>query len=131
MIHYAHKSRFERIQEIAEPDWSEYDLWGKAMGMFFDIASVLDMTDIEGNVSPQPFARWDYRRAPFTIPAVETVAARAGDFQEGEFADDYTYGQIALADAYVREEITQADLIYAGDVLSRYTDLLRRAGKDY
>jgi hypothetical protein len=101
------------------------------MGMFFDVASVLDMSDIEGDVSPEPFARWQYQRAPFTVPAIETVAARADDYNEGEWADDYTYGQVALAIAYQDGEITQADLIYAGDVLSRYTDILRRNGKDY
>jgi hypothetical protein len=89
------------------------------------------MTDIEGDVTPQPFARWQYQRAPFAVPSVETVAARADDFSEGEWADDYTYGQVSLASAYVSGDITQSDLIYAGDVLSRYTDLLRQFGKDY
>lgn len=126
-----HKSRFDRIIDLAGVDWDIHDIWGTAMCMFFDVASVLDMTDIAGDVTPQPFDRWQYGRAPFTIPAVETVAARAEDFSEGEFADGCTYGQVALAQAYVNEEITQADLIYAGDVLSRYTDLLRRTGKDY
>ena len=131
MVYYAHKSRFTRIQEIAEPDWSDHDLWGTAMGMFFAVASVLDMTDIEGDVSPKPFARWQYGRGMGTIPDVESVASRAEQFSEGEFADDYSYGQIMLASAFVNGEITQADLIYAGDVLSRYADLLRKAGKDY
>jgi len=126
-----HRSRFERIVHIAGADDWHHDAWGTAMGMFFDVASVLDMSDIEGDVSPEPFARWQYQRAPFTVPAIETVAARADDYNEGEWADDYTYGQVALAIAYQDGEITQADLIYAGDVLSRYTDILRRNGKDY
>ncbi len=126
-----HKSRFELIIDLAGVYWSEYDLWGTAMGMFFDVASVLDMTDIVGDVTPRPFERWQYRRAPFTVPSVEAVAARADHFNEGEYSDDYTYGQVSLASAYVNGEVSQADLIYAGDVLSRYTYLLRKAGKDY
>ena len=131
MVYSIHKSRFTRIQEIAEPDWSEHDLWGNAMGMFFAVASVLDMTDIEGDVTPKPFDRWQYGRGMGTVPDVESVAARAGHYNEGEFAGDYSYGEIALAEAFVSGEITQSDLVYAGDVLSRYTDLLRSAGKDY
>ena len=127
-----HQSRFDRISAIAGvgSEWV-YDKWGYSMGMLFDIASVLDMSDIEGDVTPKPFARWQYRRAPFTIPSIETVAARSDDFNEGEWADDYTWGQVSLAVAVRDGEITQADLIYAGDVLSRYTNLLRLNGKDY
>ena len=131
-MHYAHKSRFEKILSAAGVDcFDDYDRWGWAMGLFADVASVLDMTDIEGDVTPQPFDRWEYRRAPFTVPAVEDVAARAEDFSEGEFADDYTYGQVSLAYAYVNGSITQDDLIYAGDVLDRYTAALWRAGLYY
>lgn len=128
----AHKSRFDRIAEIAGAEDWEHDRWGTAMGLFFDVASVLDMSDIEGDASPEPFARWDYHRAPYSpIPAIETVAARAEDLSEGEWADDYSYAQVALAVAYRDGDITQADLIYAGDVLSRYSDQLRSAGRDY
>lgn len=126
-----HRSRFEQIAEIAGADDWAHDPWGTAMGMFFDIASVLDMTDTEGNVTPRPFGRWDYHRSPFTVPDVESVAARAEDFSEGEWADDYSGGQIQLASAFVSGDIGQEDLVYAGDVLSRYTDLLRREGKSY
>jgi hypothetical protein len=124
-------TRFDRVARIAGADDWGYDVWGTSIGLFFDIASVLDMTDVAGDVTPQPFDRWQYSRAPFTVPDVESVAARADAFAEGEFADDYTYGQVSLASAYVSGEVTQDDLIYAGDVLSRYTDILRRNGKDY
>ena len=125
------QSRFVRIAEIAGvDDW--YDRWGAAMNLFFDIAEVLDMTDIEGDVTPGPFAQWQYRRSPVvTVPAIETVAARAEDFAEGEWADDYSYSQVALAAAYRDGEIDQSDLIYAGNVLERYTALLELAGKSY
>jgi hypothetical protein len=85
------------------------------MSLFFDVAEVLDMTDIEGDVTPGLFAQWQYRRSPMvTVPAVETVAARAKDFSRGRVVDDYTYSVVALAVAYRDEIITQADLVYAG-----------------
>ena len=124
-------SPLRRVIDVAGADDWEYDPWGTAIGLMFDVASVLDMSDIEGDITPQPFARWEYRRAPFTEQSIETVAARADDYSEGEWADDYTYGEVSLAVAVRDGEITQADLIYAGDVLNRYTALLRLAGKDY
>lgn len=126
-----HKSRFDRIADIAGADDWEHDPWGTSMGLFFDVASVLDMSDIEGDVTPGPFARWQYGRGASTVPSIETVAARGDDFNEGEFADDYSYAQISLAMAVRDGELTQTDLIYAGDVLDRYTALVRRAGQDY
>jgi hypothetical protein len=140
-----HVSRFERIADIAGADDWQYDPWGTSMGLFFDVASVLDMSDVAGDVTPEPFARWGYQRArwgyqrarwgyqraPFTVPAIGTVAARGDDFHEGEFADDYSYAQVALAMAVRDDELSQDDLIYAGNVLDRYTSLLRRAGRDY
>ena len=124
------QSRFARIAEIAgADDW--YDKWGTAMNLFFDIAEVLDMTDIEGDVTPEPFAQWQYRRSPVTVPAIETVAARAEYFSEGEWANDYSYSVVSLAVAYRDGDISQADLVYAGNVLERYTALLELAGVSY
>ena len=124
--------RFDRIADIAgAEDWDHAPL-ETSLGLFFDIASVLDMSDIEGDVTPEPFARWQYRRTPFTVPSIETVADRyISEFSEGEWSDDYTYGQIELAYALHNEQITQADLIYAGDVLNRYLELLKLADRDY
>jgi hypothetical protein len=124
-------TRLDRVVGIAGAEDWQHDAWGTSLGLFFDVASVLDMSDVAGDITPQPFERWQYRRAPFTVPDVESVAARADGFREGECADDYSYGQVSLASAYVSGELTQADLIYAGDVLSRYTDVLRRSGRDY
>ena len=123
--------RINQLADIAGADDFAFDPWGTAMGLLFDVAQVLDMSDIEGDVTPGTFARWQYRRAPFTVPDIDTVADRAGDCSEGEYADDYSFGVIALAVAYRNGEITQADLIRAGDVLDRYTALLRLAGRDY
>jgi hypothetical protein len=124
-------SPLRRVIDIAGADDWEYDPWGTAMGLMFDVASVLDMSDIEGDITPQPFARWEYRRAPFTVPAIETVAARADNYSEGEWADDHTWGEVSLAVAVRDGEITQADLIYAGDVLNRYIALLAANQRDY
>jgi hypothetical protein len=125
-----HKSRFDRIADHAgADDW--YDAWGTAVNMCFDIASVLDMSDVDGDVTPEPFARWEYRRGASTVPDLQEVASRADSFSEGEWADDYTYGEVCLAVALVNGDITQADLIYAGNVLSRYSALLEAAGRSY
>lgn len=124
-------SRFDHIADIAGADDWKHDPFGTAIALHFDIASVLDMSDIIGDVTPGPFARWQYRRAPFTVLSIETVAARADDFNEGEWADDFTYGQVSLAAAVESEQLSQDDLIYVGDVLDRYAELLRRNGRDY
>lgn len=129
-----HRSRFEIVLREAGIDdsWDAHDQWGTAIGLFFDVAEVLNMSDIEGDVTPSLFARWDYRPSPYvTIPAIETVAERAENFSEGEFADDYSYNVVMLASALHNEQITQDDLIYLGNVLDKFTDLLRSAGKDY
>jgi hypothetical protein len=124
-------ARFDTIADIAGSDDWQHDPFGTAIALHFAIAEVLDMSDVAGDVTPRPFDRWQYRRAPFTVPALETVAARAEDFSEGEFTDDYDYATIALAAALHEEQITQADLVYVGDVLSRYVALLDLAGKTY
>jgi hypothetical protein len=127
-----HVSRFENIMHLAAIELDTHDLWGSALGMFFDIAAVLDMSDVDGSVTPAPFARWDYHRGYGSIPDIHALADRfATDYSEGEFADDYGYSVMALAAAYVDGLVSQADLIYAGDVLDRYTRVLRSAGKDY
>lgn len=125
-------SRFDRIADIAAADIDmEHYKWGNVMGMFFSVAEVLNASDIAGDVTPEPFARWGYGPSPMAIPDIETITGRAEDYREGEWSDDYRYSTIALAIAYAEGEITQGDLIYAGDVLHRYSILLDRAGKSY
>ncbi|ALA48191.1 hypothetical protein AU152_gp78 [Mycobacterium phage Phlei] len=121
----------KKVLDIAGAEF-DYDKWNVAMSLFFDIADVLDASDIEGDVTPEVFARWQYHRAPFrAVPSLETIASRAEDFIEGEWADDYSYATVALASALLIGEITQQDLVYVGDVLSRYTSLLGKAGLSY
>ena len=109
----------------------DVDDYGVIVGLHFDVALVLDASDIEGDVTPAVFDRWGYRRAPVTVPAVETIAARADDYHAGEWADDYTFAAVGLAVAFESGDLSQADLIRAGDVLRRYASLLRAAGRDY
>ena len=124
-------ARFKLIADHAgADDW--YDAYGTGMMLAFDICTVLDAADIEGDVTPALFDRWQYRRgASVTVPSLETIAARAEDFIEGEWADDFTYGEVGLASALVSGDITVADLIYVGEVMHRYTSLLASAGRDY
>jgi ABC-type transporter lipoprotein component MlaA len=117
-------SPLRRVIDIAGAEDWEYDPWGTAMGLAFDVAAVLNASDIEGDVTPAPFARWQYGPSPYvTVPSLESLAA------EDTLAD--SLGEQYLAQALLDGQITQADLIYAGDVLSRYTALLAANGKDY
>jgi hypothetical protein len=139
MVYSAHKSRFEQIMDLAAIDWDSGDPWGSAMSLFFDVAQVLHMTsevvmesDGYHDHALEAFARWDYRPSPYvSVPDIEDVVARAEHFSEGEFADDYSWNVVQLASAVHSGEITQADLIYVGNVLDKYTNILRIAGKDY
>lgn len=126
-------SPLRRVIDICGADDWQHDPWGTAMGLFFDIASVLNSSDIEGDVTPALFAnagpctgRWQYSPSPHvTVPSLESLALTGED----SLAD--SYGEQSLAQALLDGEITQADLIYAGDILNRYTALLRLNGKDY
>lgn len=103
-------------------DWA-HDPYGTALNLAFDICEVLDASDVAGDLTPAPFARWDYHRSPVAaVPSLDTLA----DDEEGE-----SYGARALADSLRGGEITQQHLIAAGDVLDRYIRLLTAAGRDY
>lgn len=113
------------IADIAGADDWAYDPWGTGNMLAFDICEVLDAADIEGDITPQPFARWQYRRgAAVTVPSLETLAAQ--DIEECD-----SYGAVSLAQALLDGQVTQADLIHAGDVLDRYLRLVKAAGRDY
>jgi len=124
-------TRFERIADIAGADDWAHDPFGTSMSMFFDVCEVLDAADVEGDVTPEWFREWGYGRGLGTVPAVETIAARADGFAEGEWADDYSYGTVALAYALVSGDIGIADLIYAGRVLNGYVAVVKAYGRDY
>lgn len=124
-------TRFNLIAGIAGADDWEYDPFGTTMELFFAVAEVLNMSDIADDVTPVPFKHWQYRPAPFAIPALEDVAARADHFSEGEFSDDYSYATVMLAAALNDETITQADLVYVGEVLHKYCVILESTGRTY
>ena len=103
-------------------DWA-YDPYGTGMNLAFDICEVLNAADVEGDITPAPFARWQYSPSPYvTVPSLDTLA----DDEEGE-----SWGARALADSLRSGENTTDQLIKAGDVLSRYVSLLTLAGRDY
>jgi hypothetical protein len=124
-------TRFDRVASIAGVDYG-FDVWGETMALFFAVADVLDMADIEGDLTPGLFEKWGYTRgAASTVPALETVAERYETFNEGEFIGDFTYETVQLAYALHNEDISVEDLIYVGNVLDRYSRLLDAAGKSY
>lgn len=113
-------SKLKTVVETAGAwDWA-HDPWGTTMMLFFDIAAALDASDIEGDATPAAFTRWGYRRGAAGVPSLETLAE-----------SDESYGAAALAEAILADDLTQADLIYVGDVLSRYSGILKAAGRDY
>lgn len=103
MVYSEHKSRFEKIIDFAEIDWYSGDLWGTAMGFFFDIAGVLNMTaeivvesDGYHDHALEALARWGYYPSPFAlVPSIETVA----NFSEKELSADYNHSTVQLASA--------------------------------
>ena len=116
--------RFKLVTDHAGADDWAYDPYGTAMGLAFDICEVLDAADIEGDITPELFSQWEYRPSPcVTVPSLETIAA------QGEDAD--SFGAMCLPQAVIDGDVTQADLIYAGNVMHRYTALLIAAGRDY
>ena len=122
----------DRVLEIVGCEDTEYDPWGSYMAAFFTVAEVLDMADVVGNETPEVFERWAYGPSPFVAVAdIETVAARIDDFSEGEWADDFEWGAVALSSAVVEGEVTIEDLIYVGDVLCRVVDKLKHQGRSY
>jgi hypothetical protein len=103
-------------------DWA-HDPYGTAVGLAFDICEVLNAADVEGDITPEPFARWQYSPSPYVaVPSLDTLA----DEEDGD-----SYGVRALAESLRDGEITTDQLIKAGDVLDRYIDLCILAGRDY
>jgi len=114
-------SKFQTVADYAGADGWSYDPWGTAALLAFDICAVLDAADIEGDITPEPFAQWEYRRGAHAVPSLETLAGEGGD----------SYGEQSLAQAILDGDLTPDDLIYAGNVIDRYMALLTAAGRDY
>lgn len=109
-------NRLQTVIDLAGAEDWEHDPWGVALNLAFDICEVIDAA--EGHTP----ARWDYHRGASPVPSLESLA-----FMEGE----ESWGASFLAQAVLDGEITTNDLIYAGDVLNRYTRLLDAAGRSY
>lgn len=83
------------------------DPWGSAMGWFFGVADVLWHAG-EDSIPPE----WEYGHSP--------VCDGPEDYPDAEISEMFDSGEIDLA-----------DLVRFGNMLSRYTDILRAAGHDY
>jgi len=96
-------------------NWDRGDAWGSAMGAHFSIADVLY---VAGEDIP---AAWGYRQ-PNTTQAVHDAMydENNGDWLAADLRESLMTGLV-----------TADDLRHAGDVLSRYTDMLKAAGRDY
>ena len=104
------------VAEIAGVgDWS-HDPWGAAMTLHFAICDVLAA---DGGAD-DALAEWDYHRG---AAAPETLADIAGGTED--------YAAAALAESVIAGTITIVDLVRAGNVLERYENLAKRAGRDY
>jgi hypothetical protein len=86
----------------------KYDPWGTCMMHWFGVANVL-----YSEFGEVP-ADWEFR-----------PGMGAGEI-DSEESPDYQYLESLRAG-----ELTENDLIYAGNVLSRWSNRLKRAGRDY
>lgn len=122
-MHGLKTSPLRKVADYAGADGWSYDPWGTAIMLAFDICAVLNAADTEGNLTRAPFTQWDYKPSPYVaVPSLETLATE----DNGD-----SYGERELAQALLDGDITTDDLIYAGNVLNRYTAILRRNGRDY
>ena len=128
-------TRFDNICNIAAADLSERDKWGSAMVLFFDVAEVLHAfrEDAYHEGIDEAFNRWQYQHSPIIGPCLDEMAEAFNEhYSENESNDDVGYGVAALAWALrYGQQISVDDLLYAGEVLHKYTVILRANGHDY
>ena len=98
------------VRQTIRESWDRGDVWGSALGMHFAIADTLQLTD---NGVP---TAWQYRPAALLT-------------EDTHYEESSDSGQ--LLDAYQMGDVSSDDLVYWGNVLSRYADLCKRAGRDY
>lgn len=115
-------SPFKKVADYAGADGWSYDPYGTAMMLFFDVATVLDAADVEGDITPQPFAEWGYHRGARPVPSLDSLAAEE---------DCEACGERDLAQAVLDGIITTDELLYVGRVLHRYVAVLTAHGRDY
>lgn len=110
------------VLEFLRDSFDEYDPWGSALGAHFDIAECLYRHDQE---IPE---WWEFRPSPLLD---------AGDTFDPEWEGYFAAGLEAWATgdlpfwAHPDSKATFDDMRHAGNVLARYCNLLRLAGKDY
>jgi len=97
------RTAYAALRAEMAADSGDGDPWGWCMGWWFAIAGTLHD---RGETVP---AAWHYRPSPFG----------------GVDPDDFNASLIAELDT------TSPALVHAGNVLSRYAERCRRAGRDY
>lgn len=109
-------------------DDAQYEPWATGMFAGFAICSVLDTFEVAG-VIPESL---QYRASMFQTRSIINLSQIDSDLEEtGENAygaDSYT---VETALAWRRGEVTTEELEVAAEVVSRYLDLCKRAGRDY
>jgi hypothetical protein len=105
----------EEIRQLAKQD--PQDPWGDAISTAFAIADVLYAA---GEHIP---VEWEFHASSAFDDDVDTMAENADD--------EHSYATETLANLYMQRGITADELRYAGNVLSRYNNLLKAAGLNY
>lgn len=88
---------------------SDGDSWGEAMGTFFAVADVIWHRTAETIPS-----EWGYRHSPVC-----------------DEVDDESWPHSEIASMHADGDVSDEQLVSAGNVLSRYADLLEAAGQSY
>lgn len=105
------------IKELVQQDPG--DKWGCAMGTYFALADVLY---VAGDLVP---VAWKYR------PGLTVQGYKGLDDMAECAGSELSYDSEHIAALLVAGEITEPDLLQAGNVLSRYTALLDKTGLSY
>lgn len=91
------------------------DKWGTAMGAFFSIASAFYLNG--GCDMGDTYLPWGFRASPL--------------LQDDDAHRDEDWLMAELLTLLDEGTVTMPDLRHAGDVLHRYTNMLKTAGLDY
>ena len=94
------------------------DPWGSTMGMAFalaDVATAIGNSTVQATLMYSPGA----------------AAPQSLDELADDDGDDAPFEAILLAAAYRAGEVDDDDLERCAHILSRYLDVLQRAGRDY
>lgn len=106
-------SGYQELYETATMYAGDDDVWGWGMGWLMAVAHVLE------HMSPDevPPPAWGYRDSPLCTDAT--------------WFDSEDHEQAEIRELYEAGTVADADLIAFGNVISRYLNWCRMAGRDY